>query len=375
MEKYKILAYNMLINELESQSIFKIMSEDGTSARDASEIGLSHEQLRGIYRAMLTARLLDEWLMRIQRVGKIPFHAPNIGHEAIAAIAYALKEHDWIFPSHRDLALQIARGVTLEELVAHYMVNAKSSFKGRDILTIGNKKLRIFLPPIPISTNIPPAVGFAMACKLRKRDEVAAVFFGDGATSKGDFHEAMNFAGVFKAPIVFFCENNQYAISCPVVKQTASESLAIKATAYGFPGIRVDGNDPLAVYLAAREAVDRARSGEGPTLVELFMYRLGPHSTADDAMRYRTIEEVRMWEEREPVKRFKCFLVKSGIMSEEDDRKMREEIEAAIRRAIEINEEQPPHPPESIMDDVYAERLWHIEEERENLSSELSNKA
>ncbi len=344
-------------------SLLQVMGEDGSSRLDVSEVGLGEKQLLHIYRSMLTARILDEWLIRLHRVGRVAFHTPNIGHEAVASIAYALEKQDWIFPSHRDLALLIARGMTLDEIIADYLANVKAVFKARDFLQYANKSLRIMQPPIPMGTNIPPAVGFAMGCKYRKANEVVAVFFGDGASSKGDFHEALNFAGVFKAPIVFFLENNQYAISVHVSRQTAADTLAVRSAAYGFRGVRVDGNDAMAVYLAAREAVERAREGEGPALIELYFYRLGAHSTADDPTKYRTGEEVRKWMEKEPLRRFRAYLTKAGMLTREQDEEMRREIEEEIRRVVEENERQPPPPARKvIIEDVYAEPPWFLEE-------------
>ena len=349
--------------------LFQVLGEDEYSSVELSKAGLGERELLHIFRSMLTVRLLDEWLIRLNRIGKLAFHAPNAGHEAVAAVTYALEERDWIFPSHRDLALMVARGMTLDEIISDYIVTVKAPFKGRDFLQFFNKRLRIMQPPIVMATSLPLAVGFAVACRYRKTDEVVAVFFGDGASSKGDFHESANLAGVMKAPIVFFLENNQYAISMPASRQTASETFAVKATAYGFEGLRVDGNDPLAIYLAAREAVEKARRGGGPTLIELYTYRLGAHTTADDPSRYRDPEEVRRWMEKDPLKRFKEYLVKRGILTEEMEREMRRESEEEIRRVIEENEKLPKPPPRKVLfENVFTQPPWFLEEEAEDIT-------
>ncbi len=218
-----------------------------------------------------------------------------------------------------------------------------------------------------MGTQIPIAVGISWAAKMRGDDVVTMVYFGDGATSQGDFHVAMNFAGVFMTPTVFVCKNNQWAISVPFEKQTGSESIAVKAEAYGFNGVRVDGNDVLAVYAACREAVDLARKGGGPTLVEALTYRMGPHSTSDDPKRYRAEEELEEWKERDPILRFQRYLEGKGIWNEEIEANVRQKSEELVGEAVEAAEAVGKPKPETLFEDVYAEMYWNLKEQREEL--------
>jgi pyruvate dehydrogenase E1 component alpha subunit len=246
-------------------------------------------------------------------MGLVGIHTPSEGHEAAyVGTAYALEEGDWVFPLYRELPVYIALKVSLGELISRHLSNAEDRLKGHDFAVYGDIRYRIVPAPVPVSLHIAPAVGFALAFKKRGLKHIVINYFGDGATSKGEFHEALNFAGVFKAPVVFVCVNNQYAISTPFSRQTAAETIAQKAVAYGIEGVRVDGNDVVGCYMAALRAAQRARDGDGPTLIEALTYRLGPHTTADDPTRYRSPEEVEMWRRKDPIKR-----VKKNISSKE----------------------------------------------------------
>jgi pyruvate dehydrogenase E1 component alpha subunit len=213
-------------------------------------------------------------------------------------------------------------------------------------------------------------VGTAYAAKYKNDRIVTLTTFGDGATSQGEFHSAMNFAGVFKPPVVFFCENNQYAISLPVRRQTASENIAVKAWAYGFEGVQVDGNDVLAVYKATKAAADKARSGGGPTLIEGVTYRIGGHSTSDDQAKYRNQQELELWRKRDPLIRFRIYMTKKGLLSEQEDRKLQEEVENEIVTTIKAEEKVPPPPLESMFTEVYEEMPWHLREELDEARGE-----
>jgi pyruvate dehydrogenase E1 component alpha subunit/2-oxoisovalerate dehydrogenase E1 component alpha subunit len=215
-----------------------------------------------------------------------------------------------------------------------------------------------------IATQLPHAMGAAWAAKLRKDDVICVGYMGDGASSTGEFHVAANFAGVMKLPVVFFCQNNQWAISVPLSRQTASESIAIKATAYGFPGVRVDGNDVLAVIDATRRAADRARRGEGPTLIEAVTFRMGGHSSSDDPTRYRDAALVGEWERRDPLVRYRVYLAAKGVAGPADETRWTEEFHTEVGTAIEEAEALPPVPLESLFTDVYRDPPWHIEEQR-----------
>jgi len=215
----------------------------------------------------------------------------------------------------------------------------------------------------PVGTQIPQAVGAAWAAKIRKDDVVTLTYFGDGATSEGDFHAGMNFAGVFKTPTIFFCKNNQWAISVPVTRQTASKTLAQKALAYGFDGVRVDGNDLLAIYAVTKAAADKARSGGGPTMIEAVTYRMGPHSSSDDPTRYRSKEEVETWAKRDPIERMRKYLELKGLWSKDSEDKLRAELEDLLQATIKEVERSPPPPIETLFTDVYAELTPQLKEQ------------
>src|SRR5438874_11840601 len=258
----------------------------------ALEPKLSPDELRALYRAMILGRRLDERMVRLQRQGRLGTFAPIKGQEAsqLGTVA-CLRPTDWMVPSFRETAAMLRRGWPIEKLLLFFSGHLEGGQPTPD-----QHDLPI---TIPVATQIPHAVGLAYAAQYRGDDAVVMAYFGDGATSEGDFHEAMNFAGVWHVPVVFVCQNNQWAISVPLKKQTHSRTLAQKALAYGLPGLQVDGNDVLAVYAAAREAVDRAPAGDGPTLIECVTCRLGVHTTADDPTKYRAEDEVRRWQQRD----------------------------------------------------------------------------
>ena len=348
-----------------------IITPEGDLAGDI-EISLSNSQLLEIYEDMVLSRILDGWLVRLQRMGLVGIHAPSEGQEAaMVGTAYALSADDWIFPLYRELPVFIARGVPVSSILDRALCSVDDCLKGRDFAVYGDIRYRIVPAAIPVGLNIAPAVGFALALKMKGEKQVVMNYFGDGATSKGEFHEALNMAGVFKVPVVFVCQNNQYAISTHVSRQTAAQTLAQKAVAYGFEGVRVDGNDVLACYTAAEKAVSKARGGGGPTLIEAFTYRLGPHTTADDPSRYRSREEETMWRARDPLKRFKNYLIRGGLWSEGDDRALYERLEKMVVEEVERVESKPKLHPSVILDDVYAVPPWYIDEEKQELLEDL----
>ena len=281
-----------------------IVDEEGR-VDESLEPPIPPEDLRRLYRTFLLARRFDERMLRLQRQGRIGTFGPIRGHEAaVLGSVYALRATDWMVPYYREWPAYMWRGWPLENLILYYAGYAEGMR-----VPDGVRDLPLC---IPIASQIPHAVGLACASRYKGEDSVTMVYFGDGASSHGDCQEAMNFAGVFQAPLVFFCLNNQWAISLPRAKQTHARTLAQKAIAYGFPGIQVDGNDVLACYVATREAVDRARRGEGPTLIEALTYRLSLHTTADDPTKYRDEAEVKAWEAREPLPRFRRYLEAQG---------------------------------------------------------------
>ncbi len=289
--------------------------------------GLDSAQLSEMYRLMVLARAFDRRMMALQRQGRIGTYAPLEGQEAVQiGSAMALAPQDFFFPSYREHGTLLARGMPMPVLIAYWrgLPNA-----GWDV-----SRFRVGITTIPIASQLAHAVGHSYVSKLRGEDAVTLVAFGDGATSETDFHSGMNFAGVWRTPTVFLCANNGYAISVPYHRQTASETIAQKATAYGFEGVRVDGMDPLAVYAAVDSAVRRARSGDGPTLIEAVTYRYGPHGTADDPHRYRGEEEERAWREKDPIARLAALLRDRGDLDDEAEQRIAEEVAREIDAAV-----------------------------------------
>jgi len=336
-----------------------ILDSDG-NLDAALEPTIAPDQLKRMYRAMLLGRRLDERMVRLQRQGRIGTFAPIKGQEAaqIGSVVN-LRPSDWMVPSFRETAAMVWRGWPIEKLLSFFAGYLEGGQPPRD-----QHDLPI---TIPVSTQLPHAVGLAYAAQYRDDDVVVMAYFGDGATSEGDFHEALNFAGVWHVPIVFVCQNNQWAISVPLKKQTHSRTLAQKALAYGFPGLQVDGNDVLAVYAATREAMERARDGGGPTLLECVTYRLGVHTTADDPTKYRSNEEVAEWERKDPLTRFAAYLEKKGLL---DDR-LEDEIDAEIAAAVQRFEAQGPAEPLTMFDHAYAVRPPHLEAQRAQVAGSL----
>ena len=336
-----------------------ILDQDGKVDEDLMP-DVSDELLRAMHRSMLVARRFDERMLKLQRQGRIGTFAPVSGQEAaqIGATA-ALREDDWFVPAFRETAAAIWRGTPLSAILLY-----NAGYNEGGAVPEGAHDLPI---AIPVATQIPHAVGLGYAARYRKTDQVAITFFGDGATSEGDFHEALNFAGVFATPTLFLCQNNQWAISVPREHQTHSKTLAQKALAYGVPGIQVDGNDLLAVLAATREAATRARAGDGPTMIECVTYRLSLHTTADDPSKYRSDEEVEEWRRREPIPRLQRYLRDRGLL---DDAEV-DDLEEAVAKEIDDAWQQARQAmeglgdPADIFDHNYAELPRHLREQRD----------
>ena len=305
----------------------------------------------------------------MQRQGRIGFYVPMQGQEAAqVGCAAALHSEDWVFPAYRELGVALARGIPVKLLIDQFIGNAGDAMKGRQMPNhYGYPQFRFVTASSPVGTQITHAVGAAMAAKKRGDQLVTISFFGDGTTSSNDFHAGMNFAGVFGAPTIFFCQNNQWAISLPRERQTRSETLAQKAAAYGFTGVVVDGNDLQAVYRTVAEARHRALEGGGPTLVEAQVYRLGPHSTSDDPRRYRSDAELAQWKERDPLARVKHSILASGQWSEEQDLQLWEAVRQEIHQAIAEAEGTAPIDPRTMFDDVLATVSPSLKEERDEM--------
>jgi pyruvate dehydrogenase E1 component alpha subunit len=323
-----------------------ILDETGT-VDESLMPELADSEVWRMYELMVLARTFDERALALQREGRLGTYPPLTGQEAAqVGSALALTPADWVFPSFREMGVHLTLGYPIARLF-QYWAGDERGLRTPD-------HLNIFPICVSVGTHIPHAVGAAMAARYRRDPVVAVAYFGDGATSKGDFHEAFNLAGVFKAPVVFICQNNQWAISVPLKGQTAAATLAQKAVAYGFEGVQVDGNDVFAVYRATRDALAKARRGEGPTFIECLTYRVADHTTADDAARYRSPAEVALWRERDPILRLERYLAARGRWRDEDGQEMRNRAAAVIDEAVAAMEAEPPPDPADLLAYTWA---------------------
>ena len=328
---------------------------------------LSDETVQNLYRKMVLIRLADQRALALQRQGRLGTYAPVIGQEAAqVGSAYALGKGDWVFPSFRETGVIYMRGVPLKDIYLYWMGDEAGQKVPEGVY--------VFPVSVPVGSHPLHAVGAAWAAKLQGEKICTIAYFGDGATSEGDFHEAMNFAGVFQTPTIFFCQNNQYAISVPRKKQTAAKTLAQKAIAYGFHGVQVDGNDLFAIYSATKEAREKALAGKGPTLIEAVTYRFGPHTTADDPTKYREDAEVQEWKKLDPMLRLQRYLQSKGLWSEDQETKMRAEAETSVNQAIQEAESVPPPQPEEIFKYTFAEMTPALKEQLDDYLAFLKEK-
>jgi pyruvate dehydrogenase E1 component alpha subunit len=321
---------------------------DGEAVADGEVSGLGPDELLALYRDLVLLRTYDERSVVYHRQGRIGTYAIFWNHEAMqAGSAFALEERDWIFPAYRESAIGLVRGMPVSTVL--------SWWRGHPAGWWDPREFNVASICVPIATQIPHAVGFAWGSALKGEDRVALTLFGDGATSEGAFHEGATFAGVMKAPVVLFCNNNQWAISTPLSAQTAAPTLADKAVGYGIPGVRVDGADVLAVYEATREAVERARAGDGPTFIEAVTYRAAPHATADDPSLYVDPERVEDARENECVGRFERYLRRAGVLTDELVEETRVEMLERMRAGIAEAEAEPPADPALVFEHAYAD--------------------
>jgi pyruvate dehydrogenase E1 component alpha subunit len=348
---------------------FQVLDDDGELLPDASAPDLDDDALLSMYRDVKLARRFDERAVSLQRQGRLPNYAPMAGQVGSqVASAYAMAAQDWLFPTYREHAAKYVRGVDLATIV-------RSLYGYREGYDFA-EDVNVLPEYVPIATQIPQAMGLAWGKQLQgEADVVALCHFGDGATSEGDFHEGMNFAGVFDAPTVFFCNNNGWAISVPRERQTASPTLAGKAAAYGFEGVRVDAMDPLAVYEVTRMAIEKARDPDPgqprPTLIEAVGYRLGAHTTSDDPSRYRDEEEAAAWRDRAPLPRLEHYLYGRGLL--DDDRKaaIEAEVDSEIAAAVDAAEalEGTEDDAADLVEHVYASVPDHLSEQAAELAA------
>lgn len=323
------------------------------------ELGLSNEKVLEMYETMLLARKIDERMWLLNRSGKIPFVISCQGQEAAqVGAAFALDTgKDYALPYYRDMGVVLTFGMTAQELMLSGFAKAEDPNSGGRQMPghFGQKKNRIVTGSSPVTTQVPHAVGLALAGKMEKKDLVTFVTFGEGSSNQGDFHEGANFAGVHKLPVIFMCENNKYAISVPIEKQLACEKVSDRAIGYGMPGITVDGNDPIEVYKVVKEAADRGRRGEGPTLIETVSYRLTPHSSDDDDRSYRSPDEVAKAKTNDPIITFGAYLKETGVMDDELEKAINDRVMKQVNEATDYAEAAPYAEPESAMKYVYAE--------------------
>jgi len=356
IEKYDPLKGEML----------QILHPDGR-LEEALRPDLSDETVQDLYRKMVLIRVADQRALALQRQGRLGTYAPVIGQEAAQiGSAYALGKGDWVFPSFRETGVIYMKGVPLKDIYLYWMGNEAGQKVPEDVC--------VFPISVPVGTHPLHAVGAAWAAKLQGEKICTVAYFGDGATSEGDFHEAMNLAGVFNTPTIFFCQNNHYAISVPRKRQTAAKTLAQKAIAYGFMGVQVDGNDLFAVYAATKEARERAISGKGPTMIEAVTYRFGPHTTADDPTKYRQDVELEEWKSRDPMLRLQKYLKGKGLWSEDQETKIKAEAEANVSRAIQEAEDVPAPKLEEMFEFTFAALTPNLKEQMEDYLAFLREK-
>ncbi|MFB6101199.1 MAG: pyruvate dehydrogenase (acetyl-transferring) E1 component subunit alpha [Haloplanus sp.] len=340
----------------------QVLDETGNLVGDPPD--LSDSELVDLYRWMRLARRFDERAVALQRQGRMGTYPPLTGQEAAqVGSAAALDPDDWIVPSYREHAAVYVHGLSLSDILLYWMGHGAGGWDG---------DANVLPASVPVATQVPHATGLAMASKLRGDDAVACAYFGDGATSEGDFHEGLNMAGVFDVPAVFLCNNNGWAISTPRERQTASRTLAGKAAAYGIDGVQVDGMDPLATYRVVRAAVEKARDpgpsdSPRPTLIEAVQYRFGAHTTADDPTVYRDEEEVATWRERDPIPRLELFLRETDRLDDDRVDAIEADIESQVDAAVERAEATARPAPETVFDDVYADASSALQEQRARL--------
>ena len=348
-----------ILETIEQQfKTLQILNEDGEIVNEEKVPDLSDDQLKELMRRMVYTRIWDQRAISLNRQGRLGFYAPTAGQEAsMLASHFAMEKEDWLLPSYRDIPQLVFHGVPLVKAFLY----SRGHFEGGRY-----EGVNALMPQIIIAAQCTQTAGIALGLKKRGKKNVAFTYFGDGATSQGDFYEGLNFAGTYKVPAVFISQNNRFAISVPVEKQTAAKTLAQKAVAAGIYGIQVDGMDPLAVYVAAKEARERAINGEGPTLIETLTYRYGPHTMAgDDPTRYRTKELTDEWEKKDPLIRFRKYLERKNLWTQEDEEKTVEQAKDDIKKALKEADQTPKQKVTDLIQIMFEELPYNLREQLE----------
>jgi pyruvate dehydrogenase E1 component alpha subunit len=339
----------------------QVMNEKG-EVDQALKPKLTDDELVNIYKLMVLTRKYDEKALKLQRQGRMGVYASAQGQEASQiGTAYAAKKEDWIVPGYREQGVWITRGIPIETLY--------QAWTGDERVGCAPKEMRTLSASIPVGSQPLHAVGIAYAMQVRKEKQAVLTYFGDGATAEGETMEAMNFAGTWKSPVVFICQNNHYAISTPNHQETGAATFAQKAIAFGFEGIQVDGNDFLAVYKATQDALEKAKRGEGPTLIECVTYRLSDHTTSDDAKKYRDEKEVEEWKGKDPILRLKAYLENAKKWNSKLEETLHKEVEEQIEKAVEIMEKVPNPEPEEMFDYIFEEITPLMKEHRDYITA------
>ncbi len=355
-----------------ARGLFQLLREDGSAVDESALERFDRARTRELFEGMLRIRVTDARMMALQRQGRIGFYGEAVGQEAsIVGSAAAAAPDDWIVPALREAGAGLFRGMTLDSYIAQIFGNAQDVTKGRQMPCHPCDRAHNYVVMSScIATQLPHAVGIAMAMKIKGDRNVAFGYMGDGATSEGDFHVALNFAGVQKAPCVLICQNNQWAISTPGHLQTASETIAVKALGYGIEPLRADGNDVFAVYETIKYAADKARRGEGPTFIELLTYRVSAHSSSDDPSRYRDEKLTDAWRsQKDPLRRMETYLLRRGWLATGEREALAAQIETDVRDAIARQEQVGPPPLESLIEDVFEEPTWNLREQMADLAA------
>jgi len=350
--------------------IFSILDDDGKVRKGCTAPVLSDDDCKKLYRGLLQVRIVDDRMMKLQRQGRLGFYMQSFGEEATHfGGAFPLRSTDWIFPSYREPGAAFWRGYSIVDFTNQLFGNAADPIKGRQMPVHHSAKSCNFVSiSSPVGTQIPQATGMAMAAKVSKKDDVALVYFGEGTTSTGEFHVGLNFAGVWKAPVIFLCRNNGWAISTSTTSQTAASSYAAKGVAYGVTSVRVDGNDLLALISVVGDAARRARAGEGPTLIEAVTYRRGGHSSSDDPSAYRDASEPKAWEEKDPLERWRRYLDSRGLWSQAMHDAYAKELSDEVMSALASAEQIGAPALATMFDDVYAELTPRLIEQKAYLA-------